>query len=70
MDAVDVISMLLVRRRNNVSESSSSSDKDWEAALRERKKLKLRPRITDYADVVGRYMDYEFKNHFRLVIIY
>lgn len=71
MDAVGAISIiLLVHQKNNESESSSSSDEDWVAALREKGKLKLRPRITDYTNVVSRYMDYEFKSHFRLVIIY
>lgn len=69
MDATSVGSMLLIHRRNSESEDSSSSDEDWEEALRKKGKLKLRPRITCYADVVGSYMDYEFKSHFRLVII-
>jgi len=58
------IATTLRRRRYYESESSSSSDSE-EIALRERGKRKLRPRIVAYDDVVCRYMDYEFKSHFR-----
>lgn len=63
------VSILLVRRRYNISESSSS-DEDWKAALRERGKRKFRPRIIGYVDeIVGSYNDHEFKSHFTLVSI-
>ncbi|XP_025996033.1 protein ANTAGONIST OF LIKE HETEROCHROMATIN PROTEIN 1-like [Solenopsis invicta] len=64
MDAAVVINMFH-QRNNYSSESSSSSDEDWDM-LREKRKRKLRPRIINYIDVVGRYMDYEFKSYFRM----
>jgi len=40
-------------------------------SLQEKKKRVKRPRIKNYAQtVVSRYMGYEFKNHFRLNIIF
>ena len=54
-------------RRFSDSESSSSSDEDWDIALNERGKRKLRPRITGYTQVVDSYEDNEFKSHFRSV---
>lgn len=70
MDAVRNVMFILVRRRYNISESSSSSDEDWEAVLRERGRRKLHPRIVGYVDEIVRpYMDHEFKSYFRLVSI-
>lgn len=66
MDANVIIVPWLVRKRNYVSENSSSFDEEWEAGLRERGKRKLRPRITNYSDVVNRYTYNEFKSHFRM----
>ncbi|XP_015593000.1 uncharacterized protein LOC107266733 [Cephus cinctus] len=63
---VENMCIRLMRERNYVSESSSSSDDEWEAALQQRGKRKLRPRIKGYGDVVHSYMDHELKSHFRM----
>lgn len=67
MATVKFVATLLHRRRYYETETSSSSDDEYEMALRERGKRKLRTRIVGYDDVVRRYTDYEFKSHFRLV---
>ncbi|XP_031328864.1 putative nuclease HARBI1 [Photinus pyralis] len=58
-----VVGIIIRRRRISSSSSSSLDDEEF---FQQRKKRKLRPRITDYADVVGRYADNEFKSHFRM----
>ena len=61
-----VVAKLISRRMRDSSESSDSSDEEWEEVLNIRGKRALRPRIEHYArNVVSRYLDYEFKSHFR-----
>ena len=67
MDAIKVIVLRCIKYE---SEDSSSSDDEWELVLRKRKKRTFRLRIPNYVDVVVRYMDYDFKSHFRLVNIH
>ncbi|KYN09835.1 Putative nuclease HARBI1 [Trachymyrmex cornetzi] len=63
---MDTIKVIVLRCRKYESEDSSSSDDEWELVLRKRKRRILRPRIPNYIDVVGHYMDYDFKSHLRL----
>jgi len=56
--------------KNCSSSESSSFDEEYKS-LQEKKKHVKRPRIENYLQtVVSRYMDYEFKIHFRLNIIF
>ncbi|CAH2101079.1 unnamed protein product [Euphydryas editha] len=67
MDSCEFMVVFLTKRmRDNDSESSSSSDDMWEAALSVRGQRQLRPRIIGYNDVVACYTDHEFKSHFRM----
>jgi len=61
-----MVAFLTKKIRDNDSESSSSSDDMWEAALSVRGQRQLRPRIIGYNDVVACYTDQEFKSHFRI----
>lgn len=55
--------------QNYSSDSDTSSDDEWQLFKKERKKRIARPRIQNYTQsVVARYLDYEFKSHFRLDI--
>ncbi|EGI68585.1 hypothetical protein G5I_02684 [Acromyrmex echinatior] len=60
------IKVIVLRCIKYESEDSSSSDDEWELVLRKRKKRTFRLRIPNYVDVVVRYMDYDFKSHFRM----
>jgi len=65
---VTVVSVAQILKNYSSSESSSSDEK-YELT-RKKKRVKC-PRIENYAQtVVSRYIDYEFKNHFRLNIIF
>lgn len=68
MSFVATVGYLLVQRNNDLESTSSSSDEEWIAVLRNRvyEKRTLRPRIIDYGNVIIRYSDEEFKSHFRL----
>ncbi|EGI58083.1 PREDICTED: uncharacterized protein LOC105153243 [Acromyrmex echinatior] len=63
---MDAIKVIVLRCRKYESKDSSSSDDEWKLVLRKRKKRTLRPRILNYVDIVDRYMDYDFKNYFRM----
>jgi len=55
--------------KNYSFSESSSSDEEYES-LQEKKHVK-HSRIENYAQIViSRYMDYEFKNYFKLNIIF
>lgn len=69
MSATEIITTILLQRRKNESESSSSSEEEWELIMQRREKRTLRPRISGYENVIRRYMDHDFKSHFRLVNI-
>ncbi|KAJ0175613.1 hypothetical protein K1T71_008772 [Dendrolimus kikuchii] len=69
MSLMRSIGYLLLHRGNDSEErNSSSSDEVWRIILEKgnTKKRDLRPRITQYKNVVDRYSDAEFKSHFRL----
>ncbi|KAK4886756.1 hypothetical protein RN001_003027 [Aquatica leii] len=69
MPFVATVGYLLMQRNNALESTSSSSDEEWNAILRnrDREKRKLRARIADYESVINRYSDEEFKRHFRSV---
>jgi len=67
MAEVSLVSVQILK--NYSSSSTSSSDEEYECFFQEKKKRVKRPRIENYAQtVVSRYMDFEFKSHFRLNI--
>ncbi|XP_046432592.1 putative nuclease HARBI1 [Neodiprion fabricii] len=61
-----IVAFSTKRMRDNDSESSSSSDDMWDAALSVRGKRQIRPRIIGYNNAVACYTDHEFKSHFRM----
>ncbi|XP_018358625.1 PREDICTED: putative nuclease HARBI1 [Trachymyrmex cornetzi] len=68
MVEIAVISVVQIMKNNySSSDENSSSDEEYEILLRDKKKRVKRPRIENYLQTVSRYMDYEFKSHFRSI---
>ncbi|XP_047526405.1 putative nuclease HARBI1 [Pieris napi] len=66
--ALTAVGYLLMHRNKAPETSSSSSDEEWDAIIKNynRENRQLRPRIIDYENVIFRYSDEEFKSHFRI----
>lgn len=66
VDALVAIQYYMRHRRNVSSESSSSSDEEWDVALKAVKRnRKKRPRCLNYEEVINQYSIDDFKSHFR-----
>lgn len=70
MAQIAVISVVQILKNNYSSSDESSSSEEYEILVCNKKK-RVKRRIENYSQtVVSRYMDYEFKSHFRLDIIF